>query len=155
MHQSIWSLDLRFDFPEIIHSTVYVLELGFRKKKVINHYFLISWRWPSPRFEKDPGGSRHSAGTLHGRCWEQNDKSVLTIPWAMKIDNTLLFSWKIYFFNKRGGDNKYNDEIMRFVYLCVKKNHHFLKLCQSKVWDVFQDVWKTFSQTRLFKDEYE
>ena len=32
MHQSLWSLDLRFDFPQIIHSTVYVLELGFRKK---------------------------------------------------------------------------------------------------------------------------
>ena len=66
----------------------------------------------------------------------------------MKIDNTLLVSWKIYFFfNKRGGDDIYNDEWM-FVYLCVTKDHHFLKLYQGEVWDVFQDVWKTFSQIK-------
>ena len=35
-----------------------------------------------------------------------------------------------------------------FVYLCVTKDHHFLKLYQGEVWDVFQDVWKTFSQIK-------
>ena len=33
MHQSLWSLGFRFDFPQIIHSTVYVLELWFWKKR--------------------------------------------------------------------------------------------------------------------------
>ena len=39
-------------------------------------------------FEKDHGNPRQAAGTVDGICLEQNDKSVLTIPWAMKIDNT-------------------------------------------------------------------
>ena len=77
-------------------------------------------------FEKDHGNPRQAAGTVDGICLEQNDKSVLTIPRAMKIDINYLILSKIliseistlinyhgklrHFFNKRGGDDIYNDE---------------------------------------------
>ena len=62
-------------------------------------------------------------GLLMEYVENKNGESVLTIPRAKKIDNTLLFSWKIYFFfNKRGGDDIYNDDMNVCLFVCHKKS---------------------------------
>ena len=53
MHQSLWSLGFRFDFPQIIHSTVYMLQLREDINENVFFQALREWGggvYPCPNF---------------------------------------------------------------------------------------------------------